>query len=63
MAHDVKQCRNSGRQGGLKVSQLYGQKFKEERAKSGGTAVLIRYGRDYYRDLVMRRWGTQTRSA
>lgn len=47
----LEQIRAAAQKGGRKTSRLYGKKFKEERASAGGQACLLRYGRDFYRNI------------
>jgi len=49
------QIREAARKGGRATARLHGKKFKTERASRGGTACLLRYGREYFRQLRLKR--------
>jgi hypothetical protein len=43
--------RMNARKGGLRTARLYGKEFVEERARTAGQTCLMRYGRDFYRNI------------
>ena len=43
--------RKNGKKGGERVAALYGAQFKEERARTAGQTCLMRYGREFYRNI------------
>jgi hypothetical protein len=56
VANDVQLCRKSGSKGGKTTAQLHGPDFCERRAQLGGQSLVLRYGKNYMRALVLRRY-------
>jgi len=51
MRDRILQNRLNGRKGGQKTAQMYGKEFTEERARIAGNTCLMRYGREFYRNI------------
>lgn len=55
MRKRLQQARAAGRKGGRATARRHGEGFRQERARAGGLACLMRYGKNYFRDIRRRR--------